>query len=166
MKRCLLFNLFLILSILPVVAQTPAVKPEDFRLLTGDRWTGTLVYLDYGSNKEVSILSNLTVNESKEKDPTWIFEYEYPKEPNANSKETVKLSGNGTRINDEVVVKRERINNGVLRLVTERRGKDNDRDALFRYTYLIDESSFSITKEVRPEGSTTFFERNRYSWRR
>ncbi len=69
-------------------------------------------------------------------------------------------------IDDEKIVERESLAGGVLRLVTERRGKDNDKDALFRYTYLIGKSSFSIGKEVRPEGATKFFERNRYSWRR
>lgn len=127
---------------------------------------GTLVYLDYRSNKEVSIPSNLTVTESEGDNLTWIFEYEYPKEPKANSKANVILTKDGARINDEVVVERQILDGGILRLVTERRGKDNDRDALFRYTYLIGESTFSIKKEVRPEGSTQFFERNRYSWKR
>jgi hypothetical protein len=36
----------------------------------------------------------------------------------------------------------------------------------FRYTYLIEASSFSIGKEVRPEGAAEFFARNRYSWKR
>jgi hypothetical protein len=163
MKRSLLIALF---SILPVFAQTATVKPEDFRTLTGGRWMGTLVYVDYRSNKEVSIPSNLTVAEAKGEDPTWIFEYEYPDEPKANSKENVKLAKNGTSINDETVVERASLDGGLLRVVTERRGKDNDRDALIRYTYTIGQSSFSIKKEVRPEGSTKFFERNRYSWRR
>ena len=166
MNRLLLFTLFLLFSFMPVGAQTQFVKPEDFRPLTGGRWTGTLVYLDYRSNKEVSIASNLTVTESQGDKLIMIFEYEYPNEPKANSKEQVKLTSDGSSINDEKVVKRENLDGGILRLVTERRGKDNDRDALFRYTYLIAESSFSIKKEVRAEGSTTFFERNRYTWRR
>ena len=165
MKHFLLFTLFALLSILPVCAQTPVVMPEDFSLLTGGRWTGTLVYLDYGSNKETSIPSHLTVTKSPGENLTWIFEYEYPREPKANSKEKVKLTTDGTSINDEKVVARETLG-GVLRLVTERRGKDNDRDALIRYTYLIGQSSFSIKKEVRPDGSSRFFERNRYTWQR
>lgn len=166
MKRLLLFTLIALLCTIPVGAQTQLVKPEDFRSLTGDRWTGTLVYLDYRSNKEVSIASNLTVTQSPGDKLIMIFEYEYPNEPKANSKEKVKLTSDGSSINDEKVVKRENLDGGILRLVTERRSKDNDRDALFRYTYLIAASSFSIKKEVQPEGSNTFFERNRYTWRR
>ena len=160
MKHFLLVILISLLSI-----QTQVVKPEDFRLLTGGRWTGALVYRDYQSNKETSIPSHLTVTESKGENLTWIFVYEYPNEPKANSTEKVKLTNDGTSINDERVVARESVAGGV-RLVTERHGKDNNRDALIRYTYMIGDSSFSIKKEVQPEGSTSFFERNRYTWRR
>lgn len=166
MQRFLCIVLFTVFSSLPLLAQTPRVIPEDLRPLTGDRWTGTLVYRDYRSNKETSIPSNLKVTQSAEKSLTWTFEYEYPKEPKANSKENVILSEDGTSIDDEKIVERENLAGGVLRLVTERRGKDNNQDALIRHTYLIGKSSFSIKKEVRPEGSAEFFERNRYTWRR
>jgi len=166
MQRFLCIALFTVLSSLPLTAQTLRINPEDFRPLTGDPWLGTLVYRDYRSNKEVSIPSNLKVTQSAEKKLSWIFEYEYPDEPKANSKENVVLSEDGTKIDDEKIVERESLAGGVLRLVTERRGKDNDQDALIRHTYLIASSSFSVKKEVRPEGSTQFFERNRYSWRR
>jgi len=29
---------------------------------------------------------------------------------------------------------------------------------------MVGETSFSIKKEVQPKGSTSFFERNRYTW--
>lgn len=166
MKRSLLFMLFVLLLSRPVFAQTPIVKSQDFSLLTGRRWTGTLVYLDYGSNKEISIPSHLTVTKSTGESLSWTFEYEYPQEPKANSKEKVKLTRDGACINDEKVVERESRSDGILRLVTERHGKDNDRNALIRHTYMIGDTSFSIKKEVRPEGSSSFFERNRYNWRR
>ena len=166
MQRCLCIALFTLFSALPILGQKPSVKPEDLSPLLGAPWMGTLTYRDYRSNKEVSIPSNLKVTQSAEQKRTWIFEYEYPKEPNANSKETVAISDDGASIDDEKVVERESLENGVLRLVTERRGKDNDQDAVIHHTYLISKSSFSITKEVRTEGSTTFFERNRYSWQR
>lgn len=146
--------------------QTPRVGAEDFRRLTNTRWTGTLVYLDYGSNKEVSVRCVLTVTESPGDGHSWVFAYEYPDEPKANSKKTVTLGDGGMSLDDEKVVERTSLDGGVLSVVTERRGKDNDRAALIRHTYLIGGSSFSIRKEVRPEGSSEFFERNRYSWKR
>jgi hypothetical protein len=144
----------------------PRVSVEDLRRLTGARWTGALVYLDYGSNKEVSIRSNLTVSELPGDTSSWVFEYEYPDEPKADGKQTIKLGRGGTLIRDETVVERSSPDGGTLKIVTERRGKDNDKDALFRFTYLIGVSSLSIKKEVRPEGAAEFFERNRYSWKR
>lgn len=159
----LLAAFFSFASALP---QTPQVRAEDLRRLTGARWSGSLVYLDYGSNKEVSIRSHLTVSESPGDAPSWVFEYEYPDEPKANGKKTVALGEGGKVFGDETVVGRAMLEDGTLRIVTERRGKDNDKDALFRYTYLIGASSFSIKKEVRPDGAAEFFERNRFSWGR
>ena len=149
-----------------VFPQAPRARAEDFRGLAGARWTGTLVYLDYGRNKEVSIPSNLTVTQSPEDPAAWVFEYEYPDEPKANGKRAVTLGGGGATVDGGAVVERTSLDGGALRIVAERRGKDNDRDALLRYTYLIGRSSFSIRKEVRPEGASEFFERNRYSWER
>ena len=147
-------------------AQTPRVSAEDFRRLTGPNWKGSLVYLDYSANKQVSIRSNLTVTQAPGAEAAWVFEYEYPDEPKANGKQNLRLGDDGKAIDDETIVERTTLDGGVLRIVTERRGKDNDRDALFRYTYLIGASSFSIRKEVRAEGASEFFERNRYSWTR
>ena len=64
----------------------PKIKSSDFKLLTAGQWKGKLTYQDYSSNKKVSILSNLTVTQSKEDKLSWIFEYEYPDEPKANKK--------------------------------------------------------------------------------
>lgn len=165
MRLFILFMFVVLVSVSHAAGQTPRVSAEDFRLLAGARWVGTLVYRDYQSNKEVSIRANLAVTESPGDGSSWVFEYEYPDEPKANSRRTVTLSDGGTRIDDEKVVERTSMDGGGVRIMTERRGVDNDRAAIIRYTYVIDASSFSITKEVRLEGATEFFERNRYSWK-
>ncbi|HEX7177685.1 MAG TPA: hypothetical protein VF240_20670 [Pyrinomonadaceae bacterium] len=146
--------------------QTPKVRAEDLRPLTGAQWTGSLTYLDYRANKKVSIPSNLTVTQLAGDEMSWVFEYQYPDEPKANSKQTVTLSKDGTVIDGETVIERTSLDGRMLRIVTEQTGKDNDKDALFRYTYLLGPSSFSLKKEVRPEGVAEFFERNQYSWKR
>ena len=149
-----------------VATQTPKVQAEDLRRLAGAEWTGTLTYLDYRANKKVSILSNLTVSQSVGDTLSWVFEYKYPDEPKANSKRTVTINDVGTVFNGETVLERTSLDDGTLKIVTEQTGSDNDRRALFRYTYLLGPSNFSITKEVRVEGATEFFERNQYSWKR
>lgn len=146
--------------------QAPRVRPEDLRRLTGARWTGTLTYTDYRSARRISIPSNLTVSEPAGDGTSWVFEYEYPKEPNANDRQTVKLGEDGKVLDGETVIERASLDGGALKVVTEKRGTDNDRAALFRYTYLISASSFSVKKEVRYEGAEEFFERNVYSWSR
>lgn len=146
--------------------QTAKVRPEDLRRLTGARWAGTLTYTDYSSNKRVSIPSNLSVTEQDGDATSWVFEYEYPKEPKANGRRVVTLAGDGATLDGETVVERSSVDGGLLRVVTEKRGTDDERAALFRYTYLIGASSFSIRKEVRLDGAEQFFERNVYSWSR
>ena len=147
-------------------ARTPRLHPEDLRRLTGARWTGTLTYTDYRSNKRISIPSNLFVKEADGDASAWVFEYEYPDEPKANGKQTLKLGEGGTVLDGETVVERTGLDGGALKFVTEKRGTDNDKSALFRYTYTISSSSFTVKKEVRYEGATEFFERNTYNWSR
>ncbi len=146
--------------------QTPRVRAEDLRRLTGAQWTGELTYLDYRSNKKVSIPSNLTVTQSAGDELSWVFEYQYPDEPKANKKQTVTVSKDGNVIDGETVIERTSLDGGTLRIVTEQSGKDNNKDALFRFTYLLGPSSFSLKKEVRPAGTAEFFERNEYFWKR
>ncbi|MGB8507306.1 MAG: hypothetical protein WCD76_02785 [Pyrinomonadaceae bacterium] len=149
-----------------VLTDKPQVKIEDLRPLTGAQWTGTLTYLDYGKNKKVSIPSNLIVTPSAVDKRSWNFEYQYPDEPKANHKESVVLSKDGRTIDGETVIERTRLAGNTTKLVTEKSGTDNDKQASFRFTYLIGAKSFSIRKEVRYEGTSEFFERNLYSWKR
>jgi hypothetical protein len=146
--------------------QSPRVSADDLRGLTGARWTGTLTYLDYRSNKRVSIPSNLTVTQADEGGSSWVFEYEYPEEPKANGRQTLKISDGGAVFDGEKVVERAGLDRGGFRLVTVKRGRDNESEALFRFTYTFGGTTFSIKKEVSPVGSAEFFERNTYSWKR
>lgn len=142
------------------------VKIKDLQNLTGAQWTGTLSYSDYRTGKKVSIPSNLIVTQSKEDKSSWVFDYQYPDEPKANGKKTVTLSENGKLFNDEAVIEKSDIADKTLKIVTEKNGTDNDKNALFRFTYLLSKTNFSIKKEVKYEGATEFFVRNEYSWKR
>jgi hypothetical protein len=83
-----------------------------------------------------------------------------------SSNNDVKLSADGRIFDGESVVERTKLPGGVLKIVTTKPGKDNNRDATFRHTYLIGKAAFSIKKEVRIDGTSEFFERNTYSWTR
>lgn len=147
-------------------AQKPKLKAGDLKRLTGAQWKGTLTYLDYGKNKKVSITSHLAVAGPGADELSWTFDYQYPDEPRANSKGVVVVSQDGTIFDGGRVIERATATGGVLKIVTEKAGTDDDKPALFRFTYLLGPSSFSIRKEVRHEGAAEFFERNHYSWTR
>jgi hypothetical protein len=154
------------LLILLLAADLAALRPTDLQMLTGQPWTGTLTYLDYRSNRPVSIPSTLIVSRPKGDEPVWIFDYRYPDEPKANSRETVTLGTDGTTLNGERVVERTSLAGERLKVVTEKSGMDNDRKAAIRHTYSIGATSFSIRKEVRYDDAKEYIERNRYEWAR
>lgn len=147
-------------------AQRAAIDPADLKALEGGEWEGNLTYLDYSSNQKTTIKSNLKVSPAGTDGRAWRFEYVYPLEPKANSASDVKLSADGGTFNDQKVVERTKNADGTLKIVTTKAGTDNDKKAEFRFTYLIGPGKFSVMKEVRVEGSDSFFERNTYSWNR
>ena len=149
-----------------VLPETPKVNAMDLQRLTGSQWTGTLTYLDYPSGKQVSIPANLTVTQAAEDSLSWIFAYQYPDEPKANSKDTVTISQDGKTIDGEAVIERTSLAGDTLRLVAEKSGTDNDKQATFRFTYLLGSNSFSVRKGVRYAGTSEFFQRNQSSWKR
>jgi len=142
------------------------IKRDDLQILTGTQWSGTLTYLDYRSKKKVSIPANLNVMPNVEDKWSWVFQYVYPDEPKANSREIVRLSKDGSSLNGEVVLERTSLPDNSVRFVTEKKGTDNDRSAVIRFTYLLNAKSFSIRKEVRYEDEDQFFERNSFDWKR
>lgn len=166
MKRSLiLVAIVLAACVASVLGQSASVVPGDLYALDGT-WTGTLTYLDYSSGKKTSIKSDLRVGRMEGEAGAWSFEYIYPDEPKANGTSVVKLSPDGRILNDQAVLKREKLPDGTIKIVTTKTGTDNDKKALFRFTYLIAPSSFSILKEVKVEGADQFFERNTYRWAR
>ena len=146
--------------------QSAKVKTKDFQPLTGAQWTGNLIYLDYGTKKQISIPSNLTITQSKEDKNLWIFEYQYPDEPKANSRDEVKISENGRMFEGGKIVEKIKLPDKTLKIITEKTGTDNDKDSSFRFTYLIGKNKFSIKKEVKYNDAKDFFVRNEYSWKR
>lgn len=162
--KILQITAFLVLFLVSSAA-AQSVMPTDLKPLEGGEWVGELTYLDYSSNKKTSIESNLKVAATADS-RAWQFEYLYPKEPKANGKFDVRLSADGRTFNDQMVIEKTKLADGTLQLVTTKEGTDNNKKALFKYTYLLGPTKFSIKKEVKVEGGDAFFERNTYSWTR
>jgi hypothetical protein len=166
MKRLVIAFAFFMAAVQIGYAQAPTVTVDDLKILEGPKWTGTLTYLDYRSNKKTSIKSNLIVTRASDNASSWQFAYEYPDEPKANDSSTVDLTELGRRLGGKEIIEKETTSGGGMRLVATMDGTDNNKKALFRFTYLISRNAFSIKKEVRLDGATEWFERNTYSWTR
>lgn len=88
--------------------------------------------------------------------------YDYPKEPQANSTDTTIIRENFFGKDKIVAFKQESA--GGYTLVTEVDGTDgnDNKKAVLRHSYLVTATTFSITKEVKFEGSELWIKRNEY----
>ena len=141
------------------------VSFKDLKLLTGDQWKGKLTYLDYNSNQKTSIPANLMVQQSTEEKNIFYFIHDYPKEPKANKTDTLIINNDGKQLNDQSVVKKEKIGN-IIKLITESSKGSKDELKNFRYTYLFGSNLFSIKKEEKGMKDTAYFTRNIYEYQR
>ena len=139
----------------------PVASLEDFRVAAGSGWKGHLSYLDYSSEALSKIPVEIQVDEPNGR--TLVYSIRYPGETQYNSREKIKLSRDGRRLNGGLIIARTRNENGDLTLVTTYQEEDNNRRADIRVTYAIGSTAFSISKEVRFEGDGDYFLRNQYS---
>ena len=158
MKNRLLIIVFLLLCSF-AKAQTFQVKDLSNSL---GSWEGKLTYLDYSSGKPYTILANVKISLTENKSG-YIMGYEYPKEPQANSKDTTYVIDKFFGKDKIADFKKE--SNGDFRLVTEIMGEDgnDNKKAILRHTYLLRSTNYSIIKEVKFEGSDKWIKRNEYS---
>jgi hypothetical protein len=140
------------------------VTTDDLNILLGE-WTGTLTYTDYGTNKPFTMPANLIVSPGKNKYQL-ILSINYPKEPNANSKDKIKISKDGTLLNKLEVTSKAVLPNGQIQIVTENFGKDNGKKALIKNVYIFGTSEFIIRKEVKFENADAWLMRNQYEYNR
>lgn len=140
------------------------VTPEDLKIILGE-WTGTLTYVDYNTNKPYTMPSNVDVKQGKNENQLFLF-ITYPNEPNANSKDKIKISKNGLKLNKNAVKSIQKLSNGQVLVTTEYLGKDNNMAALIRNVYLLGEKQFVIKKEVKFENSDEWIKRNEYNFNR
>jgi hypothetical protein len=140
----------------------PKISPKELSPLLGERWRGTLTYRDFSQNKDYSIPVEIIVTQSSADANEWLVKFEYPKEPNANGEQTIKLSDGGTRFDGGILISKTKLSNKTLQFVTEKEGKDNNREATLRYTYTLNQTNFSIKKEVRYKNEADYFLRNEY----
>jgi len=165
MNKYLLLIIFFIFTALSFKSDEPVVTSDDFNILTSYKWTGKLTYLDYQSNKEVSIPAYITVEKTEDPD-AFIFINEFPDEPKANSSETIRIEDNGKVFGNESVTEKISDEEGSLKIVTEGEGMDDEKPALIRHTYFISKSKFTVQKDVNFRDGNNFLKRNIYEFER
>lgn len=138
------------------------VTTDDLKIIMGE-WTGTLTYTDYGTNKPFTMPAKLIVSQGKN-DYQLILNINYPKEPNANSKDKIKISKNGTLLNKHEVKSKVVLPNGQIQITTQYLGKDNGKQAFIKNIYTIGTSEFIIRKEVKFKNSDNWLMRNEYKY--
>ena len=147
-----------LMGILCISMQAQSITMKELTPLAG-QWQGTLTYLDYTSNKEVSIPVNLAVEVKGSK--RLILNYTYPNEPQANSRSVIRVGGNN--LNGRSIVGKSNEDNYLV-VLTEGSGKDNGKPAKFTFTYTISPNFFAIRKDAEVDGDS--FMRNRYEFSR
>jgi hypothetical protein len=157
MKKILLFTFF---AFFYISAQAQSYQVKDLSGSIGS-WEGKLTYLDYPSGKPYTMSANLKISLTENKSG-YVMAYEYPKEPQANAMDTTYVDGQF--FGKEKIVDFQKSADGGFTLVTELDGEDgNDsKKATLRHTYLLKSNAFSITKEVKFDGTSVWVKRNEY----
>lgn len=136
----------------------------DFKLLTG-KWKGQLTYLDYSSNKQVTMEAN-TLFEMVSDSSFDQFVY-YSAEPHKNADSRYTIRENGTALNEMKLVKRK-TGYGKMLLIFEYRGPDgnDNRMATMQRVMELSNDELTITKMVKFDGEENYLQRHQYHFTR
>ena len=140
------------------------ISAEDLKIILG-KWTGNLTYIDYSSNKPYTMPADVEVKQGKNEKQLLLF-FTYPNEPNANSKDKIKISEDGKLLNKKAVTSKLKMTNGDIQITTGYKGKDNNKEASIRNIYTMGEERFIIRKDVKFKNSEDWIKRNEYSFKR
>lgn len=146
------------------------IDGKNLKELAGN-WSGELIYLDYGDDKSKITLKvktqNIWTKTNLKRDV--VFTEPNGKEIKSSSAMTIG-DDKRTLIEDKDswrVVKNIFDGDKKQRtIVLETNGSDNNKKALIRKTMVIGRGEYTITKEVRYEGTNDFFVRNEFRFTR
>ena len=137
---------------------------KDFQNMSGS-WKGSLTYLDYSSGKPYTMPADIVIKRIKTTNKFVLYNI-YPKETNANSRDTISLSTDGKYIDKELVKSRRKLPNGDIEIITEEMGKDgnDNKQATFRNTYILGKTTYKKRKDVQFVGESEWINRHEYSY--
>jgi len=141
------------------------INIEEINKLEGE-WSGNLTYIDYNSGKPYSMPCSVSI-ESKRTHKKLMLRFSYPNEPKANNKEIIKISKDGSLIDNNKIVSKTMLDD-IVTITTESFGKDGNqgRNARIKTMYSIGENTLVIRKEVNFEDSEGWIMRNEYKFER
>lgn len=155
-------KIFLLLCILASISGNAQYRLSiaDFQQLSGT-WKGQLTYLDYTSNKPVSMEAN-TLFEMVSDSSFDQFIY-YTAEPHKNADSRYTIRDNGRALNEMKLVERK-AEKGKLLLVFEYRGPDGNDNRMATMQRIIEltGNELKITKMVKYDGEGKFIQRHQY----
>ncbi|MEY4047828.1 MAG: hypothetical protein RL284_1379 [Bacteroidota bacterium] len=157
MKKVLLTSALVLLCFF---ANAQSIQVKDLASSVG-KWEGNLTYLDYSSGKPFTMLANLKISLTADS-MGYIMAYEYPQEPHANAKDTTAVVG--SFFGKDKIVEFKRDSAEGFTLVTEVDGEDGNENkkAILRHHYLLQQNTFTITKSVKFQGTDNWIKRNEY----
>lgn len=172
-KKVVPVTALLALWVTPVAIAQRASVPStitatDLRPLLGAEWQGSLTYRDYGNQQLVTLPTQLRVTQATPQELTLRYDY---REPNGNvvqGTDRLRLQANGTQLEWDgllmQVQRKQQLPAHTLQLELLGEGQDNNRPATIRRTVLLAARRYSVRKEVRFAGDTTFLLRHEYQF--
>jgi len=155
-------NILFVTAFLLVCSSLKAqlVQVKDLSNSVGS-WEGKLTYLDYSTGKPYTMSANIKIGLTADK-KGFIMGYEYPKEPQANSKDTTFIVGN--YFGKDKIIEFKKDSDGGYKMITEIDGNDgnDNKKAILRHTYILNSNTYSIIKDVKFEGTDKWIKRNEY----
>lgn len=145
---------------------TSRLSLDDFKFIVG-QWEGQLEYLDYRDGKSrVKLATTLDCKLSGEK-LEYMFVYTEPNGSKVNGDPSnIKVDAGIVMINGEAWQVTDSSKSEPRRIVLTKEGKDNDKPAMQRRTFSLENGELRILNEVKPEGAQNYFVRNEMKFKR
>ncbi|MEZ5059456.1 MAG: hypothetical protein R2879_20685 [Saprospiraceae bacterium] len=140
------------------------MKASDLENLASDAWKGELMYKDVDTGEEVTIEVEMTATTTNNR--KFIFAYHYPSDPKADNMVQFKVNGKYSKISSNKIISRKELGNGLVQVVTKRKGKDNHKKATLYYIYTFGPNSFSLATEVEYMGQGDRLTRSKYDFKK
>jgi hypothetical protein len=166
-KKILATSIIIIVLINLASAQkTATMSATTLKSLIGC-WQGTLNYSGTMIRKPFTTTSELIIRQLGRSNK-FEFVNAYTKDAHDNKSDTITISSNGRKLNNDAIKSKRNTGDGNMEIVTEALGfdHDNNKKAMIRQTYTIGKQLYSYKKQVQPEGQADWLDREEFTYTR